>query len=82
MLATDVRETWFAIHRRRTYIGRTCRQSQTVAATAARRVLADRTEFIMSPKVAKVWEAINKRQSRDLPGLRKLMKRASPFATG
>jgi uncharacterized protein (DUF1778 family) len=50
--------------------------------TAARRVLADRTEFIMSPKVAKVWEAINKRQSRDLPGLRKLMKRASPFATG
>ena len=49
--------------------------------TAARRVLADRTEFIMSPKVAKVWEAINKRQARDLPGLRKLMKRASPFAT-
>ena len=47
--------------------------------TAARRVLA---EFIMSPKVAKVWEAINKRQSRDLPGLRKLMKRALPFATG
>jgi hypothetical protein len=41
----------------------------------------DRTEFIMSPKVAKVWEAINKRQARDLPGLRKLMKRAAPFAT-
>ena len=37
---------------------------------------------MMSPKVAMVWEAINKRQARDLPGLRKLMKRASPFATG
>ena len=49
--------------------------------TAARRVLADRTEFIMSPKVAKVWEAINKRRARDLPGLRKLLKRGSPFAT-
>ena len=50
--------------------------------TAARRVLADRTEFSMSPEVAQVWEAINARQARDLPGLRKLIERASPFATG
>ncbi len=50
--------------------------------TAARRVLADRSAFIMTPEVAKVWEATNKRQARDLPGLRKLMKRASPFVTG
>jgi uncharacterized protein (DUF1778 family) len=50
--------------------------------TAARRVLADRSAFIMTPEVAKVWEATNKRQARDLPGLRKLMKRAAPFVTG
>ena len=50
--------------------------------TASRRVLADRTVFIMSPEAAKVWEATNQRQARDLPGLRKLMERASPFVTG
>ena len=45
-------------------------------------VLTDRTEFIMSPEAATVWEAIKMRESRNLPGLRKLMERASAFATG
>ena len=49
--------------------------------TAARRVLADRTEFVLSPKAARAWEAINERPARDLPGLRRLMQRPSPFVT-
>ena len=49
--------------------------------TAARQVLADRTEFVLSPAAADAWEAINKRPGRDLPGLRKLMQRPSPFVT-
>jgi uncharacterized protein (DUF1778 family) len=48
---------------------------------AARRVLADRTEFILDPKSAEAWEAINRRRARDLPGLRRLMERPSPFAS-
>ena len=47
--------------------------------TAARQVLADRTEFVLSPEAADVWEAINERPARDLPGLRELMRRPSPF---
>lgn len=46
---------------------------------AARQVLADRTEFVLSPEAAAAWEAINARPSRDLPGLRELMRRPSPF---
>ena len=49
--------------------------------TAARRVLADRSEFVLSPKAARAWEAINERPARDLPGLRRLMQRPSPFVT-
>ena len=49
--------------------------------TAARRVLADRSEFVLSPEAARAWEAINERPARDLPGLRTLMKRPSPFVT-
>ena len=37
--------------------------------TAARQVLAYRTEFVLSPETADAWEAINKRPARDLPGL-------------
>ena len=37
--------------------------------TTARQVLADRTEFVLPPKAANAWEAINKRPARDLPGL-------------
>ena len=48
---------------------------------AARRVLADRTEFVLSAEAAEEWEAINSRPARDLPGLRRLMQRPSPFVT-
>ena len=47
--------------------------------TAARLLLADRTEFVLSPEAASAWEAINERPARDLPGLRDLMQRPSPF---
>lgn len=46
---------------------------------AARRVLADRTDFRLDAEGAQAWEAINRRQARDLPGLRRLMERPSPF---
>lgn len=51
------------------------------ATTAARQVLADRTEFVLSPEAAAAWEAINALPARDLPGLRELMQRPSPFVT-
>ena len=47
--------------------------------TAARRVLADRTEFVLSPEPADAWDAINERPARDLPRLRELMQRPSLF---
>ena len=47
--------------------------------TAARQVLADRTEFVLSREAADAWDAINERPARDLPGLRELMQRPSPF---
>lgn len=46
---------------------------------AARRVLADRTEFELDPDAAAAWDAVNRRRARDLPGLRRLMARPSPF---
>lgn len=46
---------------------------------AARRVLADRTEFTLDAESADAWEAINRRRARELPGLRRLMERPSPF---
>ncbi len=45
----------------------------------ARRVLADRSEFVLDATSAEAWEAINRRRARDLPGLRRLMERPSPF---
>jgi uncharacterized protein (DUF1778 family) len=47
--------------------------------TAARQVLADRAEFVLSPEAAAAWDAINEPAARDLPGLRELMQRPSPF---
>ncbi len=47
---------------------------------AAQRVLADRDRFALSSQALAEWEAINSRSARDLPGLRKLMERPSPFA--
>ncbi len=46
---------------------------------AARRVLADRSEFVLDAAAAEAWEAINRRRACDLPGLRRLMERPSPF---
>jgi uncharacterized protein (DUF1778 family) len=50
------------------------------AVEAARRVLADRDRFDLDAKAAEAWDAINARPARDLPGLRRLMDRPSPFA--
>ena len=47
---------------------------------AARRVLADRTEFVLDDEALERWEVLNARPVRDLPGLRELMARPSPFA--
>lgn len=46
---------------------------------AARRVLADRTEFRLDQDAADAWDAVNRRRGRDLSGLRRLMERPSPF---
>lgn len=46
---------------------------------AAQRVLADRTEFVLSADALAEWEAINARPARDLPELRRFMERPSPF---
>ena len=46
---------------------------------AARRVLADRTEFGLDAEDRATWEAVNDRPPRDLAGLRALMDRPAPF---
>jgi len=51
----------------------------THAYDAARRVLADRDSFELGPEALKAWEAVNARPARELPGLRRLMERPSPF---
>lgn len=48
----------------------------------AQRVLANRSEFELDEDVQSVWETVNRRRARDLPGLRALMKRPSPFVEG
>jgi uncharacterized protein (DUF1778 family) len=47
---------------------------------AARRVLADRSEFVLDAEAQRAWEKINRRPARTLAGLRELMARPSPFA--
>jgi len=49
------------------------------AVDAARRVLADRDRFELDDDALERWEAINAGPARDLPGLRRLMERPSPF---
>ena len=51
------------------------------AVEAAQRVLADRDRFELDQVAVEAWEAMNAREARDLPGLRRLMERPSPFAT-
>lgn len=46
---------------------------------AARRVLADRDQFVLSADAAAEWDKINRRTAKDLAGLRRLMARPSPF---
>ena len=46
---------------------------------AAQRVMADRERFVLSQRTAAEWEAINSRPAWELPGLRRLMARPSPF---
>jgi uncharacterized protein (DUF1778 family) len=52
----------------------------THAADAARRILAERDRFHLDGDALAAWEAVNDRRARDLPGLRELMSRPSPFA--
>lgn len=52
----------------------------THASEAARRILADRDRFDLDASALKEWEAVNARPARDLPGLRRLMQRPSPFS--
>jgi len=47
---------------------------------AAERILADRERFVLSAKALTEWETINARPARELPGVRRLMDRPSPFA--
>ena len=49
------------------------------AEDASGQVLADRTEFVLSPKDWEAWEALNDRPARDIPELRELMAKPSPF---
>ena len=51
----------------------------TNAVTAARRVLADRDRFELDRAAVEAWDELNARRARDLPGLRRLMDRPSPF---
>jgi uncharacterized protein (DUF1778 family) len=51
----------------------------THASEAARRLLADRDRFHLDASTLKEWEDVNARPARDLPGLRRLMQRPSPF---
>ena len=50
------------------------------ASDADRRVLADRDRFDLGPDALAAWEAVNARRARDLPALRRLLSRPSPFA--
>lgn len=46
---------------------------------AARELLADRDHFTLSAEAWAEWERINRRPAKELPGLRRLMQRPSPF---
>ena len=50
------------------------------AVQAARRVLADRSEFVLSGESAREWERLNSESPREIAGLREFMSRPSPFA--
>jgi len=45
----------------------------------ADRIHAPSSHFELGPEALAHWEQINARRARDLPGLRRLMERPSPF---
>ena len=47
---------------------------------AARQVLADRDRFVLNADAAAEWDRINRRPAKELVGLKRLMRRPSPFA--
>jgi len=49
------------------------------AVTAAQRLLAERHAFTLDTTQQQAWEALNARRARDLPSLRALLERPSPF---
>jgi len=51
------------------------------AINAAQRVLADRQSFTLDTSQRQAWDALNARPARDLPGVRKLLERPSPFTS-
>lgn len=51
----------------------------TSTLTEARRILADRTHFTLSPEALEAWEELNAAPARVLPGVVALMSRPSPF---
>jgi uncharacterized protein (DUF1778 family) len=54
--------------------------AETNLVVAAQRVLANRTRFSLPAEALDEWEALNERPARELPGLRALLERESPFA--
>lgn len=52
----------------------------THATDAARQVLADRDRFELEESALDEWEAVNARPVKELPGLRRLLSRPSPFS--
>ncbi len=49
------------------------------AGDASEPVLADRTEFTLSPEDWEAWEALHDRPAQDLPELREFMAEPAPF---
>ncbi len=47
----------------------------------AQQVLADRDRFVLHADALAAWEKLNSRPARDVPGLRRLMQRPSPFSS-
>ncbi len=52
---------------------------EQTAIEAAQRELADRTSFTLSADQIDAWETLNSEPAKDLPGLRELLNRPSPF---
>ncbi|MYH61705.1 MAG: DUF1778 domain-containing protein [Caldilineaceae bacterium SB0675_bin_29] len=49
------------------------------AEDASEPVLADRTEFTLSPEEWEVWEALHDRPAQDLPESREFLAEPAPF---